>query len=489
MIKNKSVIRGHFLLTVLIIIILVLAIGPWLDGFIFKRNYLTFLNNLNQDAANMNIKVINYQMGWLKSSAKLSINFNNTFTGKPITVNVDQTILHGPFIYDRSHSTLKFAEAIIQSKFSYDQLQNVPLTLPVLSVETTANFTNGFNNHFEIAPYHAEIPMVAKLDWQGLDAYLFLQSQSHYISRIQNDAHFRTLTLSGANSSLQLEGIVVKNQYSHKQDSLWQGEDHLTIPTLTISRGNQTYQLTQYKIDSHYGNNAQNGYDIQSIISLEQLVLPLMTITPSKSTITLQNLNSNTLKQIMNLTKTFQGKTNNAFLTQYNQLLLQLITPNTSLSLDNVLTTSEGNMTTATKLTWAANTPLPTTAPEILKGLNGQLNARVSKQLVAFIIEQIETAKKSRMDYENHAAPSTVTPSLTNAASETPPAPSPITPTPVTPNTVAPIATPVSPTLTDQLNQLIQQGYISEDGNDYVITMTYQNGTLMINQKQVPLPF
>lgn len=68
-------------------------------------------------------------------------------------------------------------------------------------------------------------------------------------------------------------------------------------------------------------------------------------------------------------------------------------------------------------------------------------------------------------------------------------APQPTTPIPAVPTTVQPQMAPsqlqkdLSGSLKDQVNQLIKEGYLIQDGNDYIATLTYINNTLKINNK------
>lgn len=70
-------------------------------------------------------------------------------------------------------------------------------------------------------------------------------------------------------------------------------------------------------------------------------------------------------------------------------------------------------------------------------------------------------------------------------------APQPATPAPAVPTTVQPqlsqsqLQKDLSDSLKDQVNQLIQQGYLIKDGNDYIATLTYENNVFKINNKDL----
>lgn len=455
MINKKQNLNGYVFISVLLLIIIVILLLPWIDGVIFKQNYLNFLANLSRESQT-EIKVVQYRLGWIQSHARLSVTIKNGLNDQkpPIVFLVEQDIFHGPIVYDRAQQKYRIAEAVIQSRFHYDKLDNfnLPISLPQLKVQTLATFSNGYDNFFEVAPYHFQIPTVMSLDWQGLASNIFLQTESNHLSGINTDFNLHTLTASAASVSMTLQSIIIKSHLLLPQDGIWQGEDTFTIPGFTLNYGDKAYVLSEYKIHSTYGNNALNHYGAEMQMSLQRLTLPEITINPSQFNFSLKNLNTKILKQMMAVLNTPENQATQE-MAQYHQLLPQLIMQNTSFNSDLKLSTSKGDANAQVKITWPPNAPLPTTFIEVAHHLDGKLNARISIAFLNYIIQQLDENRKTPLPADNAAG------------------------------------TPPGASAGEQLNSLIQQGFIVQNKTDYVIVIQMQNGVLKINDKQVPLPF
>ncbi|MDR3478317.1 MAG: DUF945 family protein [Gammaproteobacteria bacterium] len=113
-----------------ILLLCCIAVVPFVDGYLFKKNYLQLLNNAN--IPHVNITVTRYHLGWLRSTVKLHIMIENTDAAtEKKEFDVDQVVKHGPFIYDPMLHKMTIASAYITAKMPLSQLsKNIAATNP-----------------------------------------------------------------------------------------------------------------------------------------------------------------------------------------------------------------------------------------------------------------------------------------------------------------------------------------------------------------------
>jgi len=100
-----------FAILVLLLIVGVIA-TPFIYGIIVKNKYYEVVSIIKKDY-DVDIKVINYKKGWFNSEATLEISDANR-SNKPVLLQ--QTLDHGPIVYDDNTNSYKLAAAAIVSK-------------------------------------------------------------------------------------------------------------------------------------------------------------------------------------------------------------------------------------------------------------------------------------------------------------------------------------------------------------------------------------
>jgi len=103
--------RKSMLILSVVALLLLLAAVPFAGGFYFKQNYIALINN--NSTPNIKIQLKDYQLGWLHSTAKLHVILHRDNMTREFDIN--QTVTHGPFIYDAVTKKIQLVYASIKS--------------------------------------------------------------------------------------------------------------------------------------------------------------------------------------------------------------------------------------------------------------------------------------------------------------------------------------------------------------------------------------
>ena len=118
--KKTPHLKRFFLLYLFVFIIVLSVLGSfWVSGNMFYDRYVNFIKQFNK-VTGQSIQITEYKKGLFHSSAKLLIAIK---TGEPLLPNpgfvIDQTISHGPLVFDTANNAYKLAVGAIQSNVSF----------------------------------------------------------------------------------------------------------------------------------------------------------------------------------------------------------------------------------------------------------------------------------------------------------------------------------------------------------------------------------
>ena len=154
------------------------------------------------------------------------------------------------------------------------------------------------------------------------------------------------------------------------------------------------------KISGIYFNvsSAQHGSNFDSTIDvgLNNLNTPDYTVSASNLHLSYENLNASVMTALvakLRANQTAYADENSrslAMLADINSNAAKLVTAKTVIMHNFKLNTSAGNILSSGKFYWPPNTPLPTTALEVVLKSNAEINVRASVSLVTQILKAID---------------------------------------------------------------------------------------------------
>ena len=191
------------LVFIFIILILGLAFIPYIDGYLFKHTYENIIASFNQingvSHRPLKIDIVNYDLGWLHSKAKLRIQYDNEnfkyYFNDDLFVDYD--ISHGPIIYNSQKKKYTIAFAGIDGKIRLPSyMQKILLgknEQPIVETFTEITFDNQWKHQFTIPVL--KLPLIGKLSI----------SDSNYLTQfVVENGNINNYEFKGVSGSISL---------------------------------------------------------------------------------------------------------------------------------------------------------------------------------------------------------------------------------------------------------------------------------------------
>jgi len=431
------------LMVIIILLIIIIAGVPWVDGYIFKQQYLNTLVAANKLLTQQGvIKVVEYRQGWLGSDVKISYTANNngpvasTLVMSP-SWDVVQHIAHGPVVYDHINNQWALGMAAFQSDIDLP----VPMVKESVHTDTFVNFFGDYLSRVTMPPFSVAVPG-AKLSWQGLTLDAMAKVAGDEFKYMKANIVIGAFNAASQNgSALQTQNMAVQYEIIPQAMGIPTGHYSLSIPGVSLNLPTQGQMtLSNLNFTTLINANSDNSISSQSQLSLAQWQTSTYSISQSSIKLALNNLNGPAL---MNLA-------NNKPLTEdaYADAFVTLLTPQTSFSETAALNTSFGRLISDGKIAW---TSAAKSKQDAIANAKAQFNLRVSvsliDKLIALAAEEDQRAEKVQQ------AQST--------------------------DQVQPVARAEKAKL--QLQDWLTHGYVTQDKDDYVTEITYEQGSLKAN--------
>ncbi len=386
--------KRDLLLAVLILVFI--AMIPWLDGYLVKTCYLAFIEKQNVTNPNFKINVIDYSMGWIGSSVVLHIEPVNTKqttdknTLSAFVTTIEQEISHGPYLYDDFNKRWTFALAEIKSDVIFPSYFSSVMIKQSeysdLHAETLVGFLGSSTSHVAMPIFNFKpMPGMPKMIWNGMNGEITLAVDDNLIQKIKANFTIRAVKIEGA-IGLATSDATATYDLSYQPVGLWNGEYHITIPNILIS--DATGPRATFKdihIDKKFGTNNKNLYGINARLSLGNSLISDLFVNSLLVNFSIDNL---TVKSILNLLHTPPKNT-----AEFNLSIPTLISATTVLNGNIALNTSLGNLRVTGQAFWPKEIPLPNTVNTIETHYNAKLDARVPVVLINKLIELLYGAR------------------------------------------------------------------------------------------------
>ncbi|EKD74174.1 MAG: hypothetical protein ACD_45C00050G0001 [uncultured bacterium] len=381
--------------SLVLLVVILLAMVPWIDGFLFKQRYLNFLAAL-ESMKRVQIKVLEYHQGWLSSDAKIILSAvavtTSDITQDLPDVVLDQHISHGPFVYDSQANRWVVAWASIHNTVHLPPAAEAMLgqanRVGVAEVNTLATFSEEYINYIKTPVFNVSVPSLGNAAWQGLSGYIYFRINGQQITQIKSEINLGVISANTAVGSLSTQKISMQNEMKPEPIGLWTGESHFTVPEITVTYQNGTFSLKNVHFSNTFGVVGKNFYNNKLQFSLGEFTAPNFSITQSAMTLSVENLSVQGLLNAIQTAYTIHNQHAQPLTAQQYQqyivpLVPMLITPTTAIKEDLTMNTSYGRMLVNGQVLWPEAVK---TFDDVVKNAQAKWDVRMSASLVNQLI-------------------------------------------------------------------------------------------------------
>lgn len=447
-----------------IFLMIALAAAPWIDGEFFKRKFLHVADIINQENR-VKIEVLDYQQGWLNSSAKLRVTLiENGVTApyrvatqkksQPVTFIVEQDISHGPLIYDPLSQRFGVGYANIHS------LVHAPQELAAAMIETStlAQFNGDWLGEIRMPKMVANSPLM-NMEWDGLNGDYKLVVIQDDLRNLKINLHVGTITVNfGAQNNyvkqLWIEPISYTNDTARTRNGLWSGNANLATQAIRIKKfDGSLISVEGLTLSTSYGISGATFYNTAMIFNLYNLKLMHPLIPNTKLLhlkISASNFNAEGLNEYIQFFKSSTTEAiNNMSMETIETLLAHTVMKNSSITGEGKADTDIGMIELRSLTEWDSTAEQPDTLAEILNTANTRIYVKASPQIT----------KKIILEYKNNFAKP--------------------------PEAISRVPNQAPLTVDGMVDGLTRIGYIVKNEDSYSTVFTINNGDLKINGRQL----
>ncbi|MDR3477544.1 MAG: DUF945 family protein [Gammaproteobacteria bacterium] len=440
---------------ILVIVLFCVAMVPRENGYLLRKNYLGFVNKLNQQQGIYHIDVLSYRLGWFSSNVKLHLTMKNP-QSKDSGFLIDQHISHGPYVYDSRQGWMHLFVMIKTDAKMDDQLTAlIKLQNPlVFHLLTKVTLHNEVSTHYEIDPLIYESTDV-KLAIQKTDGMISIKPKQP----IQFDIDAKDVSLSSKDIRINLTDFSLHHA-ENCQNSQCTVTRKFAIPSMAIEANQTNFVVTDTYLVYSSSTNADNKNTYKIDLGLAKIVNAKTQFGPFVMNFEINNLDGVALNKV--ITNSSSNKSTSPFLTRLIANLPQLLTKDFTMTDDALFTMPGGNVAIHGKLLWPVNVPLP----QDLSAIKQNINAGVSLHIDTDVVNQIMPKIAEHLDATIAAQQAKASLPVTSQANSG--------------------AQSISlSTLQKQWDDLVKQGYFVQDNTGYAMNLTYENGALKTNGKML----
>lgn len=479
----------------LVVVLAALVLGGYYAmGVATEHTLRKNLAVVSSQSNGLAVDIAEYNRGWFTSSTILNWKLHlpervtktadgqsQTLPAQDFQLKMPVTIFHGPVIFadDGVHFGLGYGRTVLtlppeysdkfKQKFSADSTQ------PQLDLSLFVNYFNNSQVDMSVPEFKVTAKEGAHFEWLGLDSKTNVSSSGDKIDG--------TFDINGVQASKDDMTVVIGQVDAdfnlHKTESdNYIGDAGISLPSVVVKNKDQNlFEISAFKANS--SSDVQNGlFSSHFQTSIDKVVANGKTYGPGNLEMAIRNLDASVWEQINDLINKMQQGTD----AEKQQALLALLPelPKlfskgaefeiADLSFAMPEGAVEGNLALSLPPGEFSN---PFEMVQKIKG-NGKV------KVPAAVLKQVLEASNSQR-LANQAAQQ-ATPAVQpvadgDAATATQPAtvPAPV----VTPD----IAQQASAQTTQQMANLLQSGLFVQQGSDYAIELSFEQGKLSVNGK------
>lgn len=395
--------------TILVVTVVVgIALVPWLDGYLFKQNYLMLIETLNKEN-NANIKVVEYRLGWFGSYARLEVDSQGKAMDQgaagadaiklpPYKFTIEQTISHGPIVHDTTEDAWSLGRAMIHSDVTFPQVFKVILSnqsqLSDLQATTLVSVSGDYGSAFSTPSFYLTDPTATfgKITWAGMRGSSHLKCEGEKIKEITSNIIIGGITSQGGVDSLTSQELSIQSGLTRLPSGLWSGTYGVSFPGFLISNANGPFlSMTGLSFASEVGMSNKTLYDSELKVSLNSLSTLGYTIKSSTLKVSEKNIDANALINLLDASAKMLHA-NDVVPQQYETiypLVPRLITPTTVFNHDIRINTSTGKLISTGQINWPRSAEPLKSMEDVVAKVIAKMHVQISVSLVNSIIDQI----------------------------------------------------------------------------------------------------
>lgn len=504
--------------------IIIIAFGlstPWILGNQFKKSYFTFIQN-NQKLNN--IKIIEYKQGWLHSNVKLTISDPNI-----PSILIEQTVQHGPFIFNH----LKFALAYVTSKM--DILNDSQKSFASLQTNSLVHFNFDTYTSFTIPPININ-KNAHVINWEGASGDIEFSVNKNM--RIQSFTyHLNIGHINIQNSepvffdSLRVNSITSTNTTIPLANDLLEVNHELSIPEIMIIKSGNNININNLNYRYWAGMEGAVYYKMGMQLAIKNLdipILPITTISDINILLAVNNIDAKALAPFLKNIHSMSAENRAAYLLQKNNL--QTLAANSNATMQMSANTTYGALSVIGKVNidnaasmldnflFTANIkiaiPLFNQLADLFPGYFKSITRAPKIETNSIVVEENTNEPDSaQKQFNQHIAllvqngqiPLSVALKIMEASNQklsidaftaqlkelqlSPTLINDITQEYQLAMSIRETAKTEINVADDQeksaLNDWVANGYFTQEGNNYITTLTYQHGKILLNGKEI----
>jgi len=484
----------------LVVVLAALVLGGYYAmGVATEHTLRKNLASVNQSNG-LVVDIAEYNRGWFKSNALLNwtlhvpARVNKTADGQSqalpaqdYKMQMPVTVYHGPVIFanDGVHFGLGYGKTNLtlppeysdkfKQKFTDDSTQ------PHVDLSLFVNYLN--NSQVEMAV--PEFKLTAKeggahFEWLGMDSKMDVSSSG---DKVEGDLDINGMQITKDDTTAVI-GQVDTEYKLHKTDgNYYIGDAGITLPSVVVkNKDKQLFELNDFTANS--SSNIEDGlFSSHFQSSVDKIIAHDKTYGPGNLEMSVRNLDASVWAQVNHLVSQMQQGTD----AEKQQALLALLPelPKlfskgaefeiSELSFGMPEGTFEGNLMLSLPAGQFSN-PF-----ELVQKIKGSGKLKIPAEVLR---QALDASNRTKLATQQQAA-TTETPAAVPVDSTTAAAPVPAATTPAAaPAVTTPeMAQQITSQTTQQLTNLVQSGLLVQQGSDYTIDLSLDNGQLVINGK------
>lgn len=463
-----------------LIIIIIIISAPWLDGALFKKNYLHIIELINQDNR-VKITVLDYQEGWARSYVKLRVTVGNNGLSSPFkstkTLNViqpinfivEQDINHGPFIFNTLRQQIGFGYANIYSKMHFPEQMSVTVEAAnndqFFDMNTLARFTGEWVGKINIPKFTITVSPLGKVVWEGLDGDYTLNFIHDLLTKISVNMRIGSMQvlIDAKNdyvTQIQTQPSIYVNDTYRNGRGLWSGKASLDVPGLKITKAdNSELSVEDINLNSAYGIGGNTFYNNSIFLNLKKINTNNVNV-PDIALLHIEILASNFDSEAMlDYARYFKSSTNEAMqnidFNTLETLLVHTVMENTKLNAKVMAQTDWGKLLLDSQTAWDAVAPRPETLDNVIHHTVTTIKVEVSQEIATKLLTVYQNDIKIPEQADGNTLPAKLIPPK-----------SALTPAQI-------------------LDGLLRIGYIMQNDQDYITTFTIENAIIKWNGREL----
>ncbi len=495
--------------TVIVLLILVLGVLPYGMGLLAKSSLEKFYKDLPAGLP-FTVAVKNYRMGWFSSEADLEIKFKNANQQaqfKKLAYETDAQgnmttprwvirdhVQHGPILISRDFNNKvhwDLGRAYVYTRLIFDEntadvVKKYLGDLPVVHSSTLITLTGKFDGFSEIFPIKFKKDNYS-VDWQGM------QHKGVYtvgFTKLQGTLSVLPLQVTGPDFNLSSGNLVANfDGKLDKKLNIMTGTSSFDLPNFTIHADNHDVVIQNLQVNNEQSisSNLLSG-NFKAAVA--KVIVNNQTYGPGQLDFNIKKLDAKAYSQLLqamnkiNDDQDLSLQQKNAEMMMLIPSAFKIIAQGAAFSVNNLkLNTPSGLVSLQGNITFPEMKEPPKNMIAAIQQLQKSVTANVSLQLPGNLVQSMLTtqalANLKLQSSQSSAAPSS--PSTgdsngdqTNTAAQDP-------------------QQQASQQAQAKLANLVAQGWLVKDGDQYKLDASYKQGKITINGKAIngaalPLP-